>query len=76
MSESVIEKISNLNDLAIGRGQSLAQMALSWLLKDYRVTSVLIGASRVSQLQDSLECLKNLDFTHDELHRIETILAS
>ena len=76
VSESVIDKISNLNDLAIGRGQSLAQMALSWLLKDYRVTSVLIGASRVSQLQDSLECLKNLDFTRDELHRIETILAS
>jgi L-glyceraldehyde 3-phosphate reductase len=50
-------------------------MALAWLLKDERVTSVLIGASRVSQLLDSLDCLKNKHFSTDELANIETILA-
>lgn len=74
VSEGVIAKIRQLNDLALNRNQTLAQMALSWLLKDYRVTSVLIGASRVSQLEDSLQCLHNLDFTHDELQKIESIL--
>ncbi|MFD2521444.1 L-glyceraldehyde 3-phosphate reductase [Emticicia soli] len=74
VSDGAIAKIRQLNDLAIGRGQTLAQMALAWLLKDYRVTSVLIGASRVSQLEDSLKCLDNLDFSHDELQQIENIL--
>lgn len=74
VSESVIAKILQLNDIALNRNQTLAQMALAWLLKDYRVTSVLIGASRVSQLEDSLKCLDNLDFTHDELQKIESIL--
>jgi L-glyceraldehyde 3-phosphate reductase len=74
VSVAVINKISQLNVLALERSQTLAQMALSWLLKDYRVTSVLIGASRVSQLEDSLRCLQNLDFTYDELQRIENIL--
>lgn len=74
VSDGAIAKIRQLNDLAIGRGQKLAQMALAWLLKDYRVTSVLIGASRVSQLEDSLKCLDNLDFSHDELQQIENIL--
>lgn len=74
VSDSAIAKIRQLNDLAIGREQTLAQMALAWLLKDYRVTSVLIGASRVSQLEDSLKCLDNLDFSHDELQQIENIL--
>jgi len=74
VSNSAIAKIRQLNDLAIGREQTLAQMALAWLLKDYRVTSVLIGASRVSQLEDSLKCLDNLDFSHDELQQIENIL--
>ncbi|GAB3507788.1 aldo-keto reductase family protein [Emticicia fontis] len=74
VSESVIAKILQLNDIALNRNQTLAQMALAWLLKDYRVTSVLIGASRVSQLEDSLKCLDNLNFTHDELQKIESIL--
>lgn len=74
VSDNAIAKIKQLNDLAIGRKQTLAQMALAWLLKDYRVTSVLIGASRVSQLEDSLKCLDNLDFSHDELQQIENIL--
>ncbi len=70
----VIQKIEKLNAIAVNRGQSLAQMALAWLLKDSRVTSVLIGASRVSQLLDSLECLKNKDFSPEELTKIEGIL--
>lgn len=76
VSTEVLAKIQQLNEMALERSQTLAQMALAWLLKDYRVTSVLIGASRVSQLQDSLECLNNLDFSHNELNRIEEILKS
>ncbi|WP_337041017.1 L-glyceraldehyde 3-phosphate reductase [Emticicia sp. 17c] len=76
ISTEVLAKIQQLNEMALERSQTLAQMALAWLLKDYRVTSVLIGASRVSQLQDSLECLNNLDFSHNELNRIEEILKS
>ena len=74
VTENAITKIQQLNNLAIERGQTLAQMALAWLLKDYRVTSVLIGASRVSQLEDSLKCLQNLDFAHEEFNNIELIL--
>lgn len=72
----VIEKIGKLNQIAQGRGQSLAQMALAWLLKDPRVTSVLIGASRVSQLLDSLESLNNIVFSTEELEKINAILKS
>jgi L-glyceraldehyde 3-phosphate reductase len=75
ITPEVIQKLEKLNTLAIERGQTLAQMALAWLLKDQRVTSVLIGASRVSQLLDSLECLKNKDFSAEELGKIEEILA-
>ncbi|MEA5461365.1 L-glyceraldehyde 3-phosphate reductase [Arcicella sp. LKC2W] len=74
ITPQVIAKIQNLNDLAIERGQTLAQMALAWLLKDQRVTSVLIGASRTAQLLDSLECLNNKDFSQEELVKIEEIL--
>jgi L-glyceraldehyde 3-phosphate reductase len=69
-----IEKIKALNVIALERGQSLAQMALAWLLKDRRVTSVLIGASRPEQLLDSIACLKNTHFEKEELNRIELIL--
>lgn len=69
-----LEKIRRLNDIAVERGQSLAQMALTWLLKDPRVTSVLIGASKPSQLADSLKCLDKLAFSSEELDAIETIL--
>lgn len=69
-----LEQIQQLNTLAQERGQSLAQMALSWILKDPRVTSVLVGASRQAQLLDSLECLKNTNFSAEELAKIETIL--
>ncbi|NJM16218.1 MAG: L-glyceraldehyde 3-phosphate reductase [Bacteroidales bacterium] len=70
-----IEKIQKLNQIAIGRHQSLAQMALAWLLKDNRVTSVLIGASSVAQLNNNLDSLNNTQFTNLELEQIEAILA-
>jgi len=69
-----IGKIKALNGIALERGQSLAQMALAWLLKDKRVTSVLIGASRPEQLLDSIACLNNTHFDKGELERIELIL--
>ena len=75
VTPEVLEKIKKLNDLATQRGQTLAQMALAWLLKDNRVTSVLIGASSVSQLKDSLGCLENKAFSGDEIQMIENILA-
>ena len=74
VNDVVIGRIQKLNDLAEGRGQSLAQMAIAWLLKDERVTTVLVGASRVSQLQNSLGALENKIFTTSELEQIETIL--
>jgi L-glyceraldehyde 3-phosphate reductase len=74
VSEERVAKVKLLNDLAIQRGQSLAQMAIAWLLKDERVTSVLIGASRPAQLADSLKALDNLAFSGEELARIEEIL--
>jgi len=75
ITEERLSQIKQLNDLAVKRGQSLAQMALSWILKDDRVTSVLIGASRPEQLTDSLKCLDNISFSSDELQQIEKILA-
>jgi len=69
-----LEEIKQLNELAKQRGQSLAQMALSWILKDPRVTSVLIGASKPEQLADSLKCLDNIVFSAEELAKIEEIL--
>jgi L-glyceraldehyde 3-phosphate reductase len=60
--------------LAKGRNQSLAQMALAWLLKDHRITSVLIGASSVNQLENNVGCLRNLHFAENELEKIENIL--
>jgi L-glyceraldehyde 3-phosphate reductase len=70
-----VESLKKLNEIAKQRNQSLAQMALVWLLKDKRVTSVLIGASSVAQLDNNLESLKNTAFTAEELKAIETILA-
>ncbi len=75
ITPETLQKIEKLNALAVERGQTLAQMALAWLLKDARVTSVLIGASRVSQLHDSLKCLDNQFFSPDELSKIEEILT-
>ena len=74
VTDERIAQIRQLNDIALKRGQSLAQMALAWLLKDQRVTSVLIGASRPEQLADSLKCLNNIEFAKEELDQIEVIL--
>lgn len=69
-----IDKITQLNAIAQNRNQSLAQMALAWLLKDSRITSVLIGASSVDQLQNNSESLNNLIFSQEEVFEIEKIL--
>jgi L-glyceraldehyde 3-phosphate reductase len=74
LSPERLAVIKVLNDIAVQRNQSLAQMAITWLMKDKRVTSVLIGASSVKQLDDSLACLNNIDFTNDELNKIEEVL--
>ncbi len=74
VTEERVSQITKLNDIAKDRGQTLAQMALAWLLKDNRVTSVLIGASRPEQLADSLKCLDNIEFSKEELDKIESIL--
>ena len=74
LTEARLEQIRQLNHLAENRGQTLAQMALAWVLRDDRITSVLVGASRPEQLADSLRCLDKLSFTSDELSRIEEIL--
>ncbi len=74
LTEERVRQIRALNEIAQSRGQSLAQMALAWLLKDPRITSVLVGASRPEQLADSLKCLENLHFDKEELARIEGIL--
>ncbi|SMB99214.1 aldo/keto reductase [Hymenobacter roseosalivarius DSM 11622] len=70
-----IDQIGRLHQLAQERGQSLAQMALAWILKDERVTSVLIGASRPAQLLDSLQCLQSPAFSAEQLGTIEEILG-
>ncbi len=72
--ESAHDKIVALNDIAQERAQSLAQMALAWVLRDKRVNSVLIGASSVQQIDDNVATLKNLSFTDMELEAIERIL--
>ena len=67
--------IRSLNDIAAARGQSLAQMALAWALRDERMTSLVIGASSVRQLEDSLGALSTMDFSGAELAQIDKILA-
>jgi len=75
ITPELVAKIGKLNAVARRRGQSLAQMALAWLLKDLRVTSVLIGASKPEQVGDCVACLKNASFAQEELDEIERILA-
>jgi L-glyceraldehyde 3-phosphate reductase len=71
LSEENLDRIRALNEIAGGRGQSLAQMAIAWALRDARVTSVLIGASSVAQLEQNVAALQRLDFTPDELSEID-----
>lgn len=74
LTPEVLSKIQALNERAAMRGQSLAEMALAWLLKNETVTSVIVGASSVEQLGDSLKALEHLSFEEEELHLIEKIL--
>lgn len=74
VTEEVIAKTSKLNEIALNRGQSLAQMALAWVLRGDNVTSVLIGASRPEQLVNSCEMIEKLEFSQDELNAIEEVL--
>jgi L-glyceraldehyde 3-phosphate reductase len=76
VTEEKLTKVRQLNELAHLRGQSLAQMSLSWVLRDERVTSALIGVSSVQQLEDSVKCLDNRSFSSDELDKIDAILKS
>lgn len=73
LTEARLEQIGKLNALAQARGQSLAEMALSWVLRDGVVTSVLVGASKPSQILDNIGALRNTSFTQEELEQIETI---
>ena len=75
LSEENIERIRALNQMAQERGQSLAQMALAWVLRRPEITSVLVGASRPEQLENSVQALDRLDFTQEELDAIDKILA-
>jgi len=74
VTPEVIEKVKNLNEIAKNRNQSLAQMALAWILKDKRITSVILGASKIKQVTDAVEAIKNIDFTKEELDKINAIL--
>ena len=70
----LLAKINSLNEIALKRGQSLAQLAIAWLLKDKRVTTVLVGVSTIEQLHNNLSTLNNLHFENEELIEIENIL--
>jgi L-glyceraldehyde 3-phosphate reductase len=74
LTQERLSKVRRLNEIAAGRGQSLAQMALAWVLRQPRVTSALVGASRVQQVEDNIATLEHLDFAQDELLAINRIL--
>jgi len=74
VTPEIIEKVKQLNEVAANRNQSLAQMALAWVLKDKRITSVVLGASKTLQVKEGIDAIKNIDFGKDELSKIEFIL--
>jgi L-glyceraldehyde 3-phosphate reductase len=74
ITEKIRKKTVSLNKIAAGRNQTLAQMALAWVLRDKRITSALIGASRVEQIEENVAVLKNLPFTSEELAQIDAVL--
>ena len=76
ITPEAMRKVRALNQMAGARVQSLAQFALAWVLRGERLTSVLIGASRVSQIEENVETLKQLEFSQEELDRIEKILKT
>lgn len=71
LTDAVVERLRGLNEIALNRGQSLAQMALAWALRDPRVTSLVIGASSVAQLESNIQMVENMDFTDEELSAID-----
>lgn len=75
ITEDKLQKVKELNEIAKERNQTLAEMALAWVLRKKVIASALIGASRVEQLEDNIGCLKNLSFTKEELDRIENIVS-
>ena len=75
VTEDKVNKIRKLNDVAANRNQSLAQMAIAWVLRDPVVTSALIGASKVSQVEDAFGAVKNMNFSNEELKQIDDILS-
>jgi len=75
ITEAKLTKVRALNQIALGRGQTLAQMALAWNLRHRAMTSVLIGASRVGQIEESVTALAHLEFTSEELETIDRVLA-
>jgi L-glyceraldehyde 3-phosphate reductase len=75
IGEATLAKVRALNEIARQRGQTLAEMAVAWVLRDPRVTSALVGTSKVSQVDDNVAALKNLKFSAEELSRIDAILA-
>ena len=74
LTEDLVARLRDLNDIAKSRGQTLAQMALAWVLRGGRVTSALVGASSARQIEDSVGAIRNLDFDADELARIDAIV--
>jgi L-glyceraldehyde 3-phosphate reductase len=75
LDDKMLEKLNSLNKVAEDRGQKLSQMALSWVLRDGKVTTVIIGASRPEQIIENAEAIHKIDFTKEELQKIEDILA-
>lgn len=76
ITQETLQKVRSLNAIAVERGQTLAQMALAWVLRGGWVTSALIGASKVSQVDDCVNAINHLEFSQDELEQIEKILQS
>jgi L-glyceraldehyde 3-phosphate reductase len=75
IGEATLAKVRALNEVALQRGQTLAKMAVAWVLRDPRVTSALVGTSKVSQVNDNVSALKNPKFSADELRQVDDILA-
>ncbi|MDC9722460.1 MAG: L-glyceraldehyde 3-phosphate reductase [Urechidicola sp.] len=74
ITPKILDKVKNLNSIANNRGQSLAQMAVAWILRNPEITTVLVGVSKEDQLKDNIKALDNLSFTSDELNEIELVL--
>ena len=76
LSEKTVEVVRQLNDIAAQRGQSLAQMAIAWILRWPQITSVLIGASRPDQVTENCKAVQNLEFSTEELSQIDRLTES